>query len=80
MREAQFINQNRKKWKDFEAILNTNKRVHPDQLADLFVHVTDDLAYSRTYFPKSQTTTYLNTLAGKLHQKIYKNKKEQKTS
>lgn len=78
MREAQFIQQNRDKWKDFELILDTNKRVHPDKLANLFIHITDDLAYSRTYFPKSQTTTYLNSIAGRLHQKIYKNKKESK--
>ena len=78
MREAQFIQQNRDKWKDFETILTTKRKVHPDQLADLYIHVTDDLAYSRTYFPKSQTTTYLNGIAGKLHQKIYKNKRESK--
>lgn len=76
MREAQFIKQNRVKWKDFEEILEQGKQVHPDKLADLFIQVTDDLAYSRTYFPKSQTTTYLNGIAARLHQTIYRNKKE----
>lgn len=76
MRESQFIRQNREKWKEFEAIVNTDQRTHPDQLADLYIKLTDDLAYARSYFPKSQTTTYLNGLAGRLHQTIYRNKRE----
>lgn len=74
MREAQFLKQNADKWKRFEAEI---KGVHePDVLADRFIELTDDLAYSRTFYPASNTTKYLNGLTGLFHQKIYKNKRE----
>ena len=48
----------------------------PDEIAERFIAITDDLAYAKTFFPKSKTTVYLNTLAAGFHQSIYKNKKE----
>ena len=75
MREALFVKQNSAKWKDFE-----NSFVNdPDELAERFIVITDDLAYAKTFYPKSKTTDYLNGLAASFHQNIYKNKKE-KTS
>ncbi|WP_158825263.1 stage II sporulation protein M [Mucilaginibacter lacusdianchii] len=71
MREPLFVKQNSDKWKSFEEA----KTHTPDELADRFIQITDDLAYSKTFYPKSKTTTYLNGLAAKLHQSIYKNKK-----
>jgi len=77
MREAAFLKQNAEKWQQFEKILyNNSQEAKPDELADLFVQLTADLAYSRTYYSKSKTTKYLNELASKVHQKIYVNKKE----
>lgn len=78
MREAVFTKQNNKKWKAFEQKIAQKGNVHPDELADLFIEVTDDLAFSQTYYPKSKTTQYLNQLAVTVHQSIYKNKKEKK--
>jgi uncharacterized membrane protein SpoIIM required for sporulation len=75
MKETAFIKRNKPRWDEFELLLKT-ERVHPDIMADLFIKVTDDLAYSRTYYPESRTTKYLNWLAAGLHQSIYKNKKE----
>ena len=75
MREALFIKQNTQRWKDYEQMKNSG----PDELADSFIHITDDLAYAKTFYPKSNTTKYLNGLAATFHQSIYKNKKE-KTS
>ena len=72
MREALFIKQNSAKWKEYENIPTTN----PDELAERFVIITDDLAYANTFYPKSKTTLYLNGLAAGFHQSIYKNKKE----
>jgi len=74
MREAQFLKQNMEKWKLYEAEIKLHK--HTDKLADRFVELTDDLSYSKTFYPKSNTTRYLNGLASLFHQKIYKNKKE----
>jgi len=45
-------------------------------LANRFIQITDDLAYAKTFYPKSKTTEYLNGLAATLHQSIYKNKTE----
>ncbi|MEO6330654.1 MAG: stage II sporulation protein M, partial [Ginsengibacter sp.] len=43
---------------------------------DRFIELTDDLSYSKTFYPKSNTTKYLNGLALLFHQNIYKNKRE----
>jgi uncharacterized membrane protein SpoIIM required for sporulation len=72
MREALFVKQNSGKWKSYEQLQTTN----PDELADRFIDITNDLAYAKTFYPKSRTTAYLNGLAAGLHQSIYKNKKE----
>jgi len=72
MREALFIKQNSAKWKDYEGVPLKD----PDILAERFVTITDDLAYAKTFYPKSKTTLYLNGLAAGFHQSIYKNKKE----
>jgi uncharacterized membrane protein SpoIIM required for sporulation len=72
MREPLFVKQNTEKWKHFEIVITND----PDELADRFIQITDDLAYAKTFYPKSKTTTYLNGLASKLHQSIYKNKTE----
>lgn len=76
MKEALFLKQNSKKWNDFEQQLKSEEKANPDRMAELFVEVTDDLAYSRTFYPNSKTTAYLNNIALFVHQAIYKNKKE----
>ena len=76
MREALFVKTNYPKWKSFEGLIHQKGAVKPDQLADLFVQLTDDLAYARTHYPQSDITRYLNTLAASVHQRIYRNKKE----
>ncbi|SMC72551.1 stage II sporulation protein M [Pedobacter africanus] len=72
MREALFVKQNSGKWKSYEQLQTAN----PDELAERFIDITNDLAYAKTFYPKSRTTAYLNGLAAGLHQSIYKNKKE----
>ncbi|PWK76547.1 putative membrane protein SpoIIM required for sporulation [Mucilaginibacter oryzae] len=72
MREPLFIKQNADKWKSYE----TEPAKDPDDIAERFITITDDLAYSKTFYPKSKTTLYLNGLAAGFHQSIYKNKKE----
>ena len=72
MREALFVKQNSGKWKSYEQLQASN----PDDVAERFIDITNDLAYAKTFYPKSKTTAYLNGLASVLHQSIYKNKKE----
>ncbi len=78
MREVVFVNKNTNRWKSFEASLEEPSKTHPDELAELFVQITDDLAYARTFYPKSRAVTYLNSLAFKAHQQIYLNRKVKK--
>ncbi|TCC97646.1 stage II sporulation protein M [Pedobacter hiemivivus] len=72
MREALFVKQNSGKWKSYEHL----KASSPDEVAERFIDITNDLAYAKTFYPKSKTTAYLNGLASVLHQSIYKSKKE----
>lgn len=76
MRETVFLKQNAEKWKTFESFVIGKEKANPDALADFFVQLTDDLSYARTFYPKSTTTQYLNALTAKVHQAIYRNKKE----
>jgi uncharacterized membrane protein SpoIIM required for sporulation len=75
MRETTFVKKNIDKWEKFENLLK-KKRPNPDQLANLFIDITDDLAYARTNYPRGKTTAYLNNLAAKVHQSIYRNRRE----
>ena len=76
MKEITFLNQNAAKWEQFESLITSKGATNPDLMADLFVQLTDDLSYSKTNYPKSKTTQYLNSIAERVHQEIYKNKKE----
>lgn len=78
MREALFIKKNTPRWQQFESLITGRGASNPDTLADLFIQLTDDLSYARTNYPDSQTTVYLNNLTAKVHQSIYRNKKEEK--
>ncbi len=78
MREAAFLKKNADKWKKFELLLEEKGAKEPDSLAELMVQLTDDLSYARTFYPGSKSLAYLNSLAANVHQKIYKNKKEEK--
>ena len=76
MREAAFVKQNKEKWIAFEKAITLTTKTDPDELADGYVQLTNDLAYAQTYYEGSKTLLYLNSLASQAHQKIYKNKKE----
>ena len=74
MREGRFLKLNMDRWKSFSAQLSGSNS-DADELADLYIQLTDDLAYAQTYYPKSSTVNYLNALTISVHQKIYRNKK-----
>lgn len=74
MRETKFIEQNKEKWADFEQMLRENRR-DPDKLNDLFVQITDDLSYARTFYPNRSVRMYLNTLAQRIFHNIYRGKR-----
>ena len=76
MREAVFVKQRSKQWKEIEDYLSNSGKKDPDVLGEYFITLTDDLAFARTQYPKSHATQYLNAIASKAHHQIYVNKKE----
>lgn len=76
MNEVRFINSNIARWERFEQTLQERKSNDPDELAALYIQLTDDLAYAQTHYPKGEVTKYLNTLTSKVHSLIYKNKRQ----
>ena len=62
MKESDFINQNKIKWVKVEKNL-TNKDVSPSETSKLFVQITDDLSYARTFYKNRSVKIYLNEIA-----------------
>ncbi len=77
MRETQFIEQNKEKWAGFEAILNSPDK-DPEKLQEVFIQVTDDLSYARTFYPNRSVRVYLNGLAQQIFVSLYQNRKSQR--
>ena len=78
MRETSFIEQNKQKWGEFEQ--KFEKESDPEKVSNLFIQVTDDLSYARTYYPNRSVKIYLNNLSQKVFQTIYKNKVRRRTN
>jgi uncharacterized membrane protein SpoIIM required for sporulation len=74
MRETRFIAQNKEKWNEFELLLNS-QFIHPDDLQKMYVQVTDDLSFARTFYPNRSVRVYLNYLSQKIFTHLYKTKK-----
>ena len=78
MKEAAFVKNNKQKWLRYEEKLKHQRDLTPDELAQLYIDLTDDLSFARTHYPDSELVNYLNQMASGVHQGIYKNKKEEK--
>jgi len=76
MKEVFFIRQNIEKWKSLEKVVDKADLHNPTELADAYTEITTDLSFSRSHYPSSRITIYLNNLASALHNLLYKNKKE----
>ena len=72
MREALFIKKNVDKWNAYQHESPAN----PDETAERFITLIDDLSYAKTFDPKSKVTRWINGIAASIYQSIYKNKKE----
>ena len=75
MREVAFIKQNKEKWLELEQAILGKSIKNPDEIANLYIQIVNDLSYAQTYYPKSKTVVYLNHLASQIFQKIYKTKR-----
>jgi len=78
MKETQFIAQNKDKWIAFEQKLEQDS-IDPKDLKDLYLQVTDDLSYARTFYPNRSVRVYLNTLSKKIYNKIHQFKKSNRS-
>lgn len=78
MREVYFIKQNKEKWLGIEQVVNGKLKKNPDDLSSLYINLINDLSFAQTYYPKSNTTVYLNHLASRIYQKIYKTRRTEK--
>ncbi len=74
MKESLFIKQNKKKWKELEKHLASGNS-DPDKLSDLYIQVSDDLSYARTFYQNRSVRLYLNNLAQKVYSNIYKSRR-----
>lgn len=76
MKQVAFVQKNEDKWKKIEAYNRGRTIYDADELARMYVDITDELAYAKTFYPESNLVGYLNHLASQLHSSIYQNKKE----
>jgi uncharacterized membrane protein SpoIIM required for sporulation len=77
MRETKFIEQNKEKWKELEHLMQKGS-ADPDKLNNLFVQITDDLSFSRTFYKNRSVRVYLNGLAQKIFNSLYRTRKTEK--
>jgi uncharacterized membrane protein SpoIIM required for sporulation len=73
VREGLFIKKNIDKWRKYQYEATTD----PDEMAQQFTELVNDLGYSKTFYPHSKVTQYLNDLASRIYLNIYKNKREE---
>lgn len=76
MTEAAFTKINLRRWQEFEAALEKPSGKDPDRLKELYLQLTDDLAFAETHFARGEITQYLHNLTAKVHKQVYVNKKE----
>lgn len=72
MREALFIKRNSKRWNEYQYLQTED----PDEMAERFITLLDDLSYAKTFYPHSKVTRWINSLAVSIYQSIYQNKKQ----
>ncbi len=73
VREGLFLKKNIEKWKKYQAETPSD----PDEMAHRFTDLVNDLGYSKTFYPHSRVTQFLNGLASSIYLRIYQNKKEE---
>jgi uncharacterized membrane protein SpoIIM required for sporulation len=77
MKETRFIDQRKAQWQELEdALANGSK--DPNQLSDLYIQVTDDLSYARTFYGNRVVRVYLNQLTQRLFRSLFRNTAQHK--
>ncbi|MFY0253766.1 stage II sporulation protein M [Chitinophaga sp. 30R24] len=73
MRESLFIKKNLSRWKQYQE----EPIDDPDEMAERFVSLLDDLSYAKTFYSFSKVTRYINGLAAGIYRRIYQHRKEE---
>lgn len=73
MTESAFIEANKEKWQELEKLL-VSKQKDPDRLQELFVEVSSDLSYARTFYTNRSVRLYLNGLTERVLEIIQEKK------
>lgn len=73
MRETQFISKNQQKWERYQLLLNQDYN-DPETLNDIYIEISDDLSYARTFYPHRSVRAFLNHLAMKVNQRLFSTK------
>lgn len=79
MRQAVFVKQNEKKWLTYENAVANLVSLSADKVSEMYVHLTEDLAFAKANYSGSKLHTYLEDLTLKIHHHIYRNKPEKKS-
>ena len=74
MKESTFINANKASWERLEVLLQL-KGGNPDEVQQLFVKVSGDLSYARTFYSRRAVTAYLNDLINRVFDSMQTQKK-----
>jgi uncharacterized membrane protein SpoIIM required for sporulation len=76
VKESAFIQQNKEKWREYEALLRDKNARSDLKLADAFEGITDDLVYARTHFRHRSVRVYLNHLAKRLFSQLHRKRRD----
>ena len=71
MREGRFIKKNVDRWNSYQE----ESPADPDEMADRFISLLDDLSYAKTFYPRSKVTHWINGMAAGIYQRIYRNRR-----
>jgi uncharacterized membrane protein SpoIIM required for sporulation len=75
MREGKFLKKNIDRWQGYHEPTDD-----PDEQAERFAALIDDLGYCKTHYPTSNTTRFVNGIAGSLFSDIYLNSKRRSSN
>ena len=73
MREARFIKKHKEKWLRAQQ----SPPADPDEMAENFTELVNDLAYAKTFYHTSKVTQFINSQAARVYLSIYQNRKEE---
>lgn len=75
MKESTFIQRNREDWERYEKHLKGGKQLQTDEAVRLYLKITSDLSWARSFYPKRRLVNYLNQLSSDSHSRVSKFKR-----